>query len=62
MNFNPEATADDESCTYAPEVPECASVCGPGTYWDMEPLFANPPADLDLSGCVGMSDITVATT
>ena len=59
LNFNPEATADDESCTYAPEVPECASVCGPGTYWDMEQSLCLPTlsADLDLSGCVGMSDL-----
>ena len=59
LNFNPEATADDASCTYTPEVPECASVCGPGTYWDMEQSLCLPTlsADLDLSGCVGMSDL-----
>ena len=59
LNFNPEATADDASCTYAPDVPECASVCGPGTYWDMEQALCLPTlsADLDLSGCVGMSDL-----
>ncbi|MGB2014760.1 MAG: FISUMP domain-containing protein [Flavobacteriales bacterium] len=59
LNFTLDAIVDDGSCVYPPATPECASVCGPGTHWDMEQSLCLPTlsADLDLSGCVGMSDL-----
>ena len=56
-NFNPAATCDNGSCFYDSLSP--TDFCGPGTFWDATAMrcVAQPSADIDLSGCVGMSDL-----
>ena len=56
-NFNPAATCDNGSCFYDSLSP--MDFCGPGTSWDATAMrcVAQPSADIDLSGCVGMSDL-----
>lgn len=38
---------------------DCASLCGPGTHWDFNTssCIISAPADVDLDGCTGVSDV-----